>query len=160
VDHRHTISRWRHAQPFTGPSHLQEQDFLRLFVAIESRFSFSADAEITAECNPGDISAEKIEMFARCGINRISLGVQSFDSGKLQRLERDHDARQVATAVDLIRQRIDNLSMDLIFATPEETMELWQRDVEAALKLSPDHLSTYELTYEKGTQFWSRMNRS
>ena len=142
------------------PSHLEEQDFVRLFAAIESRFSFSADAEVTAECNPSDISAEKVELFARCGINRISLGVQSFDSGKLQRLERDHDARRVATAVDLIRASIDNLSMDLIFATPEETMELWQHDLESALKLCPDHLSTYELTYEKGTQFWNRMNRS
>jgi len=142
------------------PSHLEEQDFVRLFAAIESRFSFSADAEITAECNPGDISADKVELFARCGINRISLGVQSFDAGKLERLERDHDAHQVAAAVDLIRARIDNLSMDLIFATPEETMELWQHDLEAALKLCPDHLSTYELTYEKGTQFWNRMNRS
>ena len=142
------------------PSHLEEQDFVRLFAAIESRFSFSADAEVTAECNPSDISAEKVELFARYGINRISLGVQSFDSGKLQRLERDHDARRVATAVDLIRASIDNLSMDLIFATPEETMELWQHDLESALKLCPDHLSTYELTYEKGTQFWNRMNRS
>ena len=142
------------------PSHLKEPDFLRLFEAIESRFSFSAGAEITAECNPSDISADKVEMFSRCGINRISLGVQSLDAGKLKRLERDHDARQVEAAVDLIRQRIDNLSMDLIFATPEETMELWQHDVEAALKLRPDHLSTYELTYEKGTQFWNRMNRS
>ena len=142
------------------PSHLQEPDFLRLFAAIESRFSFSSGAEITAECNPGDISAEKVKMFAGCGINRISLGVQSFDTEKLQRLERDHDARQVATAVDLIRARIDNISMDLIFATPEETMELWQQDLEAALELCPDHLSTYELTIEKGTQFWNRMNRS
>ncbi len=142
------------------PSHLKESDFLRLFEAIGSRFSFSADAEITAECNPNDISTEKVEMFSRCGINRISLGVQSFDSGKLRRLERDHDAGQVAAAVDLIRSHIDNLSMDLIFATPEETLELWQHDLEAALKLRPDHLSTYELTYEKGTQFWSRMNRS
>ena len=142
------------------PSHLQEQDFVRLFAAIESRFSFSAGAEITAECNPGDVSADKVELFARCGINRISLGVQSLDAGKLRRLERDHDAGQVATAVELIRQRIDNLSIDLIFATPEETMELWQHDLEAALRLKPDHLSTYELTYEKGTQFWSRMNRS
>ena len=142
------------------PSHLKKKDFLRLFSAIESRFSFSADAEITVECNPSDVSAEKVALFAGCGINRVSLGVQSFDSGKLKRLERDHDPRQVASAVDLIRQRIDNLSMDLIFATPEESMELWQHDLEAALKLSPDHLSTYELTYEKGTQFWSRMNRS
>ncbi len=142
------------------PSHLQEKDFLRLFSAIKSRFSFSADAEITVECNPSDVSAEKVALFASCGINRVSLGVQSFDGGKLQRLERDHDARQVAIAVDQIRQRIDNLSMDLIFATPEESMELWQHDLEAALKLSPDHLSAYELTYEKGTQFWSRMNRS
>ncbi len=154
---------WKIETLFLGggtPSHLQESDFRRLFAAIESRFSFSSNAEITAECNPSDISAEKVNMFSSCGINRISLGVQSFDAGKLQRLERDHNAAQVATAVELIRARIDNLSMDLIFATPEETMELWRQDVEAALDLCPDHLSTYELTYEKGTQFWNRMNRN
>jgi oxygen-independent coproporphyrinogen-3 oxidase len=154
---------WRIKTLFLGggtPSHLQETDFLRLFDAIESRFSFAADVEITAECNPRDISAEKVKMLAGCGVNRISLGAQSFDAVKLQRLERDHDARQIASAVDMIRQRIDNLSLDLIFASPEETMELWQHDLESALKLCPDHLSTYELTYEKGTQFWNRMNRS
>ncbi len=141
------------------PSHLQEKDFRRLFAAIQSRFSFTENVEVTTECNPGDIAADKVALFADYGVNRISLGVQSFHRQKLKRLERDHDAAQVARAVDLIRRHIDDVSMDLIFATPEETMALWRQDVEAALALDPDHLSTYELTWEKGTQFWNRLNR-
>ena len=141
------------------PSHLPPADFERLFEILDSRFTLAADAEVTAECNPSDVTHDRVDLFQRCGINRISLGVQSFNDRKLKTLERDHTAETVRFAVDLIGRQIDNVSMDLIFAAPGETIADWRTDLEAALQLSPNHLSTYELTYEKGTQFWNRLSK-
>jgi len=141
------------------PSHLPSADFERLFEIVRSRFDFTTDAEITVECNPSDITQERVALFDRLGVNRISLGVQSLNHSKLQRLERDHTAETVAEAVEQIRRRIDNVSMDLIFAAPDETLEDWRADLDAALSLGPNHLSTYELTFEKGTQFWNRLSK-
>ena len=154
VADRHLVS-WRgDAQPS------RRCGFKRLFESIRSRFTLAEDAEVTAECNPSDVTPARVALFKRCGINRISLGVQSFDSEKLKRLERDHSADVVRHAVDHIRQSIDNVSLDLIFATPDESMAVWKSDLEAAVALAPSHLSTYELTWEKGTQFWNRLQRS
>lgn len=141
------------------PSHLPPADFARLFEIVRSRFDLAGHAEVTAECNPSDVSKDRVALFQRSGVNRISLGVQSFNASKLKRLERDHTPQIVAEAVDMIRQRIDNVSMDLIFAAPEETLDDWRADLDAALRLAPNHLSTYELTFEKGTQFWNRLNK-
>ena len=141
------------------PSHLPANDFDRLFSIIGSRFYLSSDAEVTVECNPSDVSAERVALFDQLGINRVSLGVQSFDDRKLNILQRDHTSDIVKTAVDQLRKHIDNISMDLIFAAPEETLADWQADLEAAIDLQPNHLSTYELTFEKGTQFWNRLSK-
>ena len=141
------------------PSHLDESALERLFDSVRSRFVLAENAEVTAECNPSDITPARVALFKRCGINRISLGVQSFNSDKLKRLERDHSPDVVCRAVEQIRQSIDNVSLDLIFATPGESMAVWERDLEQAVALTPSHLSTYELTWEKGTQFWNRLQR-
>ena len=141
------------------PSHLPPADFERLFEIVDSRFDLASDAEVTAECNPSDVTAGRVALFHRCGINRVSLGVQSFDNRKLKMLERDHSPKIVRDAVDTIRGSIKNISMDLIFAAPNETLRDWQADLEAAIELRPNHLSTYELTFEKGTQFWNRRNK-
>ena len=141
------------------PSHLPPDDFARLFEIVRSRFDFTNDVEVTAECNPSDVSKDRVDLFQRSGVNRISLGVQSFNQSKLKRLERDHTPEIVAGAVEIIRERIDNISMDLIFAAPEETLDDWRADLDAAIELAPNHLSTYELTFEKGTQFWNRLNK-
>jgi len=141
------------------PSHLPPDDFERLFKIVRSQFDFTTDAEITVECNPSDITKDRVALFRRSGVNRISLGVQSFNESKLKRLQRDHTPQTVADAVDEIRRRIDNVSMDLIFAAPDETLTDWHTDLDAALLLEPNHLSTYELTFEKGTQFWNRLSK-
>lgn len=141
------------------PSHLPPADFERLFTIVNSRFDLASDAEVSVECNPSDVKADRVALFQRCGINRVSLGVQSFDHRKLKILERDHSPEIVRDAVNTIRSAIDNISMDLIFAAPDETISDWQADLEAAIELGPDHLSTYELTFEKGTQFWNRRNK-
>ena len=141
------------------PSHLPPDDFARLFEIVRSRFDFTNDVEVTVECNPSDVRKDRVDLFQRSGVNRISLGVQSFNQSKLKRLERDHTPEIVAGAVEIIRERIDNISMDLIFAAPKETLDDWRADLDAAIELAPNHLSTYELTFEKGTQFWNRLNK-
>lgn len=141
------------------PSHLNSSQLLRLRSIFESRFQLADGAEVTAECNPNDVDERKVEDLISFGVNRISLGVQSLDPAKLKRLERDHSADDVRHAVQLAKQHMKSVSMDLIFAAPEESMSDWRRDLESAMDLQPDHFSTYELTYEKGTQFWNRLQR-
>ena len=139
------------------PSHLSPNQLDRLQQIVASKFTLAANAEVSAECNPNDIDKEKTKALKRLGVNRISLGVQSLNPLKLKQLERDHSPNDVATAVQLAKQNMASVSMDLIFAAPGETLPQWQADLEAAMSLEPNHLSTYELTYEKGTRFWNRL---
>jgi oxygen-independent coproporphyrinogen-3 oxidase len=141
------------------PSHLSPANLSRLRAIVDSRFTLDPNAEVSAECNPNDLSKEKSHALADFGINRISLGVQSQNMEKLQRLERDHDREDIRSAVDQAQRFADSVSLDLIFAVDGESLTDWQQDLQAALALAPDHLSTYELTYEKGTQFWNRQSR-
>ena len=141
------------------PSHLGGDQLERLKQIVAQRFTLARDAEVSAECNPNDVDQEKMDALLRLGVNRISLGVQSLNPDKLKRLERDHSADEVAAAIELAKENVNSLSMDLIFAAPDETFPQWQTDLADALALQPDHLSTYELTYEKGTQFWNRLQR-
>ena len=141
------------------PSHLGRNQLERLQQIVAQRFTLAPDAEVSAECNPNDVDQAKIDALLKLGVNRISLGVQSLNGDKLKRLERDHSANDVAVAVELAKANVSSVSMDLIFAAPQETFDQWQTDLAQALALQPDHLSTYELTYEKGTQFWNRLQR-
>lgn len=141
------------------PSHLSPANLTRLRSIVDSRFTLDPNAEVSAECNPNDLSKEKSDALADFGINRISLGVQSLNAKKLQRLERDHDREDIRAAVDQAQRFADSVSFDLIFAVHGESLIDWKQDLQAALELTPDHLSTYELTYEKGTQFWNRQSR-
>lgn len=137
------------------PTHLKTKQLLRLFSMLRDRFDFS-DAEVTTEANPSDLTVEKVDVLCDLGINRFSLGVQSFRQDKLHWLERDHNAETVNQAVRRIQERVPNLSFDLIFATMAESELQWLEDLRSAVQLNPTHLSTYELTIEKGTPFWSR----
>src|SRR5213083_946149 len=113
----------------------------------------SRDAvEVTAEANPEDLTPELARVWRRVGINRVSLGAQSFDDRVLTWMHRSHDATRIATAVRTLRDAgIDNISLDLIFALPAELERDWERDLELALSLGPDHLSLYGLTVEERT---------
>ena len=115
--------------------------------------------EWTVEANPGDLDAERLAVLAKCGVNRVSLGSQSFHAEKLKLLERDHSAGDIEQAVTLSRQADLGVSLDLIFGVPEETMAGWQADLRKAIELAPDHISTYGLTFEQGTSFWNRRER-
>ncbi len=141
------------------PSHLSSSQIRRLFDILDGGFVRGSDMEVSMECNPNDMNDERANALRECGVNRISFGVQSFNPDKLHVLERDHVPADISAAVDCARHITDNISLDLIFAAPGESVDLWRRDLQTALGLSPSHLSTYELTIEKGTQFWNRRQR-
>lgn len=134
------------------PSRLASRELVRLLEGIRARAELAPDAEIALEANPDDVSAESVACWSAAGVNRVSLGVQSFDDRVLQWMHRTHDAAQVGTAVDTIRgSGIGNVSLDLIFALPTALERNWSRDLSAALALQPAHLSLYGLTVEPGT---------
>ncbi len=141
------------------PSHLSPRQLDRVSEIISSRFTLADGAEVTAECNPNDLNQACGEALAKLGVNRVSLGVQSLQPGKLKTLERDHNIYDIKNAIDVAHSFCNSVSIDLIFAAPGETLGQWESDLDQAIGLNPDHISTYELTYEKGTQFWNRLNR-
>lgn len=141
------------------PSRLSPQQLQRLFAAAQRWFPLAAGGEVSAEANPGDLDDARLDALAAGGLTRLSLGAQSFDGAKLRLLERDHDAEAIRRAVEGARRRGFDVAIDLIFGTPGETLDAWRRDLAAAVALGPDHLSTYGLTFEKGTTFWSRRSR-
>jgi oxygen-independent coproporphyrinogen-3 oxidase len=118
------------------------------------RWPVASTAEITIEANPDDRSRAYYEAIRAAGVNRLSLGVQSFDDALLRRLGRRHDAAAAADAVRLARQAgFDNLSLDLMFALPDQTLAGWRDSVDRAIDLGPEHLSLYNLTVEPDTPF-------
>lgn len=141
------------------PSHLAPKQLERLSQIIRSKFTFTDTTEVTAECNPNDLTPDRADALQVCGVNRISLGVQSLNAEKLKVLERDHTPEQVIDAIDVAKSFADSVSIDMIFATPGESLEGWAADLHDALLMAPDHFSTYELTFEKGTTFWNRLQR-
>ncbi len=141
------------------PTHLHNPILKRLLESLDKQFDLSKMAEFSIEANPEDISEAKLELLADKGVNRISLGIQSFQTKKLLNLERGHTHEQAIAAVELASQYIPNVSLDLIFAAPGESLEQWVQDVTIATELPIKHLSTYALTYEKGTQFWNQRLR-
>jgi oxygen-independent coproporphyrinogen-3 oxidase len=117
-------------------------------------WSCKAGAEITLEANPGTVDIDKLRGFRAAGVNRMSFGVQSFHPSHLHRLGRIHNADEALAVVGTARQAgFDNVSIDLIFALPEQTLEQWEGDLMQACALHPDHISVYHLTYEEGTPF-------
>lgn len=141
------------------PTHLAPPQLSRLLELVTRWFPLDNGGEFSVEANPSDIDPARLEILARAGVNRLSLGAQSSNREKLRVLERDHDAHTIQRAVQAARQYIASVSLDLIFAAPGESLDDWQRDLAAALALAPHHISTYGLTYEKGAMFWNRLQR-
>lgn len=138
------------------PTHLGPGQLERLLSLVLRwlPLSGSENAEFSIECNPDTLTVDKIAVLADHGVNRVSLGAQSFHADMLAVLERAHNTEEIPRAVDRVRRRIENVSLDLIFGVPGQTECLWRADLARALALEPDHLSTYGLTYEKGTPLW------
>ena len=134
------------------PSYLPSDDIRHTMKTIHAAFNVGADAEVTLEANPGDFTAEKLDTYLDCGINRLSIGVQSFDDDLLKMLGRRHNA---ADAVQAYRHAQDagfhNISIDLMYGLPYQSMGHWQNTLRQALELAPPHISMYCLTLEGGT---------
>lgn len=139
------------------PTHLPESALEKLLGLTRRWFPLAIGGEFSFEANPADLCDAKLALLVEYGVNRISLGGQSFDANKLAVLERDHDATVLTHAVQASRRYIRSVSLDLIFGTPGETLSGWQRDLQSALEIRPQHVSTYGLTFERGTSYWSRL---
>ncbi len=141
------------------PTFLTPGQLRQLCQLVLKRHPLAAGYEWTVEANPGDLDRERLEVLAEMGVNRLSLGSQSFHSEKLLLLERDHDRADILRSVELARAARMQVSLDLIFAAPGETLEQWLADLEEAIALQPEHISTYGLTFEQGTTFWNRLQK-
>ncbi len=142
------------------PTHLSPGQLERLLTSIARWLPLAGEsAEFSVEANPDSLTADKVAVLADHGVSRISLGAQSFHPHLLQMLDRAHDPSEISRAVHLARQRIDQVSLDLIFGVPGQSAAEWSDDLRRALELEPDHVSTYGLTYEKGTPLWKRRRR-
>lgn len=132
----------------------------RVLEAASTRLRFAADIEITLEANPGTADAANFSRYRAAGVNRMSIGVQSFDDAQLKTLGRIHGRDEALRAFDLARAAgFDNLNLDLMFALPEQSMAAALRDLQQALALGPEHLSWYHLTLEPNTEFAARPPR-
>jgi putative oxygen-independent coproporphyrinogen III oxidase len=139
------------------PSLFQPEEFARLLQALRRRIAFADDAEITMEANPGTIERGRFAGYAEAGINRVSLGAQTFSPQALQRLGRIHSAEDTQRAVEeLSAANIENYNLDLMYALPQQNMEEALFDLRTACALKPSHISYYQLTLEPGTVFHSR----
>ena len=141
------------------PTHLPPDQLRRLLRLARDWFPLADEYEATVEANPSDVTAARLAVLVECGINRVSLGVQSFHDAKLAVLERDHRRSDVERALSSCRDRFSSVAIDLIFGTPGESLAMWQADLQHALDAGVDHISAYGLTYEKGAAFWSRSAR-
>jgi putative oxygen-independent coproporphyrinogen III oxidase len=139
------------------PSLFAPADFARLLAALKERIAFAGDAEITLEANPGTIERGRFSGYAEAGINRVSLGAQSFDARALKVLGRIHSADDTHRAVAELRAaKLHNFNLDLMYALPGQTLEEALHDVRTACSLGPAHISYYQLTLEPGTVFHAR----
>lgn len=134
------------------PSYLPTRDIRRLMRTIQTAFVLPHDAEATLEANPGDCSRERLQAIRHSGVNRLSIGVQSFDDDELRLLGRRHNSDQAKRAIESARVAgFDNLSIDLMFGLPYQFVSTWERSLDEAIALAPEHISAYALTLEGGT---------
>jgi oxygen-independent coproporphyrinogen-3 oxidase len=134
------------------PSQLTLGQLGQLLEKARTAFDVDDNAEVTVEVNPDDVTEELAAGLQAIGVNRVSMGAQTFDANRLRFLNRRHTARQVEEAVSLLRQSgFDNISIDLMYGFPDETLNDWQQDIDAVLRLGVEHLSAYCLMIEEGT---------
>ncbi len=137
------------------PSHLGSDALPPLLDLVGRYFRLATDGEFTLEANPEDLPGEIESILIDSSVNRISLGIQSFQPAKLASLDRHHGPQQITEAVASAGRVTDRISADLMFGIAHETSDTWQTDLSQAASMPIDHISTYELTLEKGTVFWN-----
>lgn len=135
------------------PSILKTSQLDEILERVFNSLLVKPDAEISLEANPGTLTKEKVKKLKDSGFNRVSLGVQSFRDEELKILGRAHDSAQAIKSYKILRKYFNNLSLDLIFGIPGQSLKTWRGNLNMALKLNPEHLSIYSLTIEEGTPF-------
>ena len=142
------------------PSVLSQKEFQAIFSTIFQYFNVKENAEITIEANPDDLTPSYLAQLSILPFNRISMGIQSFHDDELKAVNRRHTAHQAIQAVkDARNAGFNNISIDLIYGLPGQTMEKWQHNLEQAFILQPEHISAYGLTYEEGTGLWKQRDK-
>ncbi|SBS25567.1 Oxygen-independent coproporphyrinogen-III oxidase 1 [Marinomonas spartinae] len=139
------------------PSLMSEDFYYHLMDALKEKLSWADNAEITMEANPGTFEQEKFRHFRQAGINRLSIGIQSFQPNLLKTLGRIHNREEAILAVDKSRLAgFDNINLDLMHGLPDQSLEMAMDDLSLAIQLDPEHLSWYQLTIEPNTEFYRR----
>jgi oxygen-independent coproporphyrinogen-3 oxidase len=144
------------------PSLLSEDELKTIFDTVYSNYNVSSNAEVTFEANPDDLSLNKLHSMLNHGINRLSIGIQSFDDAILQFLNRAHSKESAIRSIENAREvGFKNISIDLIYAIPGQTNTAWKSNIEQAIALQPEHISSYSLTIEDKTTFgrWSAQGK-
>jgi oxygen-independent coproporphyrinogen-3 oxidase len=142
------------------PSVLTEQELTQILQILHHEFEIVPDAEITFEANPDDLKTDYLERLFRSGINRLSIGIQSFQDTHLKRMNRRHTAQQAVQSVEnAVKAGFRNISIDLIYGLPELTTKEWQNSLGQVFQLPVDHLSAYHLTYHEGTPFYTWLKK-
>lgn len=143
------------------PSQLSDEQLRQLFLYINKVYGpLNSKHEVTVECNPDDVTSRLADTLKQVGVNRVSMGVQTFSNERLAFLRRRHTAEQIQPAVEHLRRAgIDNISIDLMYGFPGETIDDWHHDIDAALALHVQHLSAYSLMYEEGTPLYRMLEQ-
>ena len=141
------------------PTYLPPPELERLLQLVRHWFPLATGGEFSTEANPADLDHDRCAILHAQGVNRVSLGVQSFDADCLKVLERDHTPERVLHVVEELRRFCGNLSFDLIFGVPGQSLTSWEATLQQAFDLHPQNVSTYGLTFEKGTRFWTRREK-
>lgn len=138
------------------PSRLKRDHFERIFKTIDENYSVASDAEITIESNPDDLSTIYVDMLSELPFNRVSIGIQSFNDIELKFLSRRHDTKTAIEAVKYCQAKgFNNISIDLMYGLPQQTLEIWQNNLLQACQLNVQHISAYHLIYEEKTRLYS-----
>lgn len=137
------------------PSLMQATSVKQIIDKIKDIFTLTDNVEISTECNPTSAEAKKMQEFAACGVNRVSIGVQSLRNDLLKFLGREHDKAEAMTAIKYAFSAVENVNFDLIYGLPDQSLDDWKSDLEYALSVGTPHISCYQLTIEKNTAFYN-----
>ncbi|KAG2218396.1 hypothetical protein INT45_011584 [Circinella minor] len=141
------------------PSLAKPSTIERILQTIDRHVSLNKDIEVTMEANPTSSELARLQAFRDAGINRLSLGIQSFNDADLKILGRDHSAASAIKTLEEAKKLFDQVTFDMIFARPRQSLLDWQRELKQALELAGDHLSMYQLSFERGTSLWKLMQK-
>lgn len=142
------------------PSILDEYDFQLMFETIRKEFDISNNCEITIEANPEDITFQKLETFKKAGINRLSIGIQTFDDSKLKWMNRNHSSKDSKNCIELAQKfGFENINLDLIYGIPNSDLDFLDKDLVQLIEFKPKHISAYCFTIEQNTVFGKRKDK-